>query len=54
MIKWALNGEELEEYRKYFGKVLIKYHKTFQQGCVKLGLVYNNLEVIDTDYCIKK
>ena len=52
IIKWDLNGEELEEYKKYFGKVLIKYHKTFQQGCVRFGLVCDDLEVIDTNYYI--
>lgn len=31
---------------------LIKYHKTFQQGCIKFGLVCDDLEIIDTNYFI--
>ena len=35
---------------KYFGKVLIKFNKDFQQGCVKYITVANRMEVIDTNY----
>ena len=26
----CFEGEELEEYKKYYGRVIVKYHKTFQ------------------------
>lgn len=26
----SFEGEELEEYKKYYGRVIVKYHKTFQ------------------------
>lgn len=45
-------GKELEQYKKYFGKVLIKFDKDFQQGCVRYGTVANKMEVIDTNYNI--
>lgn len=38
-------GEELEEYKSYFGRVVIKYRKTFQsQGCY-YGSICDDLEV---------
>ncbi|MGN0994787.1 MAG: GIY-YIG nuclease family protein [Butyricicoccus sp.] len=41
-------GEELEEYKKYYGRVIVKFHKTFQtQGCyfetVKDELIVNQI-----------
>ncbi len=35
---------------KYFGKILVKFDKDFQQGCVKYTTVVNRLEVIDINY----
>lgn len=43
-------GKELEQYKKYFGKILVKFDKDFQQGCVKYTTVVNRLEVIDINY----
>ena len=43
-------GREIEQYKKYFGKVLIKFEKDFQQGCVKYTTVANRMEIIDTNY----
>jgi len=40
----------LEQYKKYFGKILVKFDKDFQQGCVKYTTVVNRLEVIDINY----
>ena len=38
-------GEELEKYKSYFGRVVIKYRKTFQaQGCY-YGSICDDLEV---------
>lgn len=38
-------GEELEQYKSYFGRVVIKYRKTFQsQGCY-YGSICDDLEV---------
>lgn len=41
-------GEELEEYKKYYGRVIVQFHKTFQtQGCyygtVKDELIVNQI-----------
>ena len=47
-------GKELKQYEKYFGKVLIKFNKDFQQGCVKYITVANRMEVIDTNYNIEE
>ena len=30
----SYEGVELEEYRKYYGRVIVKFHKTFQSQCV--------------------
>jgi len=38
-------GEELEEYKSYFGRVVIKYHKTFQQQGRYYGEICDDLEV---------
>lgn len=35
----GFDGEELEEYKKYYGRVIIKYHKTFQTQ----GIYYKNI-----------
>lgn len=40
-------GEELEEYRKYFGRVILKYHKTFQTQCREYGSICDDLEVLE-------
>jgi len=39
-------GEELEEYRRYFGRVIIKYHKTVQTQGMYYNTVCNELEVL--------
>lgn len=39
------DGEELEEYKKYYGRVIIEFHKTFQTQGVKYLTVYDNLIV---------
>lgn len=46
----GFEGKELEQYKKYFGKVLIKFDKDFQQGCVRYGTVAYKMEVVDTNY----
>lgn len=38
-------GEEIEEYKQYFGRVIIKYHKTQQAMGMYYGDICNNLEV---------
>lgn len=38
-------GEELEEYKQYFGRVIIKYHKTQQAMGIYYKKIYNNMEV---------
>lgn len=43
-------GKELEQYKKYFGKILVEFDKDFQQGCVKYTTVANRMEVIDINY----
>ena len=30
----SYEGVELEEYKKYYGRVIVKFHKTFQAQCV--------------------
>ncbi len=35
----SFEGEELEEYKKYYGRVIVKYHKTFQTQ----GIYYKNI-----------
>jgi len=39
-------GEELEEYRKFFGRVIIKYHKQVQTRGMYYNTVCNQLEVL--------
>lgn len=39
-------AEELEEYRPYFGRVIVKYHKTTQAQCVYYNTVCGELEVL--------
>lgn len=39
-------GEELEEYRQYYGRVIIKYHKTAQTQGMYYETVCNDLEVL--------
>lgn len=38
-------GEELEEYKKYFGRVIIHYHKREQRSTRNFDLIYNDLIV---------
>lgn len=38
-------GEELEEYEPYYGRVIIKFHKTFQTQRIFYEKVYQQLEV---------
>lgn len=38
-------GEELEKYKPYFGRVIIKYHKTIQQQGRYYGEICDELEV---------
>lgn len=38
-------GEELENYKSYFGRVVIKYNKTFRQQGRYYGEICNELEV---------
>ncbi len=40
-------GEELEEYRQYFGRVIIKYHKTAQTQGMFYNTVCDELEVLE-------
>ena len=39
-------GEELEEYRQYYGRVIIKYHKAMQAQGVYYSTVRNDMEVL--------
>ena len=39
-------GEELEEYRQYYGRVIVKYHKTVQTQGMYYNTVCNELEVL--------
>ena len=41
------NGEELEEYSQYFGRVVIKYHKTAQTQGMFYNTVCDELEVLE-------
>lgn len=47
---WQIWNLIIKNSGKYFGKVLIKFNKDFQQGCVKYITVANRMEVIDTNY----
>lgn len=40
-------GVEIEEYRKFFGRVIIKFHKTFQTQGRNYGTVCDELEVLE-------
>lgn len=40
-------GEELDEYKKYFGRVIVKFHKKFQIQGIKYEAVYSDLEVLE-------
>ena len=40
-------GEELDEYRKYFGRVKIKYHRTSQTQGMFYNTIRNELEVLE-------
>ena len=40
-------GEEIAEYSKYFGRVIIKYHKTTQTQGMHYNTVYDELEVLE-------
>lgn len=39
-------GEEVEAYRQYFGRVVVRYHKTAQAQCVHYATVCDELEVL--------
>lgn len=39
-------GEELEEYRQYYGRVVVKYHKTVQSQGMFYSTVCSELEVL--------
>ena len=39
-------GEELEEYRQYYGRVILKYHKTAQTQGMYYSTVCDELEVL--------
>ncbi len=41
------DGEELEEYRKYFGRVVLKYHKTTQTQVRMYGSICDDLELLE-------
>lgn len=40
-------GEEIQEYRKYFGRVKIKYHRTSQTQGVFYSTVCDELEILE-------
>ncbi|MBQ8227744.1 MAG: GIY-YIG nuclease family protein [Clostridia bacterium] len=40
-------GEELSEYRQYFGRVIVKYHKTAQTQGMFYNTVCDELEVLE-------
>jgi len=39
-------GQELEEYRQYYGRVIIKYHKTAQTQGMYYSTIHSDLEVL--------
>ena len=43
-------GKELTQYKKYFGKVVLKFDKDFQQGCVRYSTVARRMKIVDTEY----
>jgi hypothetical protein len=40
-------AEDVTEYKKYCGRIIIKYHRTSQQGCRKAAGLINELEVLE-------
>lgn len=40
-------AEELEKYKKFYGRVILKYHKTVQMQVMYLGTVKDELEVLE-------
>jgi hypothetical protein len=42
----SYEGQELDEYSGLYGRVVIKYHKTFQSGTVNASTVLDDLEVV--------
>ena len=40
-------AEELEKYKKFYGRVILKYHKTVQTQVMYLGTVKDELEVLE-------
>ncbi|MGL4449637.1 MAG: hypothetical protein ACRDD2_03370 [Sarcina sp.] len=38
-------GKELDEYSGYFGRVVVKYHKTVQQQCRQYEKIQDELEI---------
>lgn len=40
-------AEELEKYNKFYGRVILKYHKTVQTQVMYLGTVKDELEVLE-------
>jgi hypothetical protein len=40
-------AEDVTEYKKYCGRITIKYHRTSQQGCRKASELINELEVLE-------
>ena len=41
----CFDGVELEEYKKYYGRVIVKFHKTFQTQCVYYKNILDDLVV---------
>jgi hypothetical protein len=39
-------GEGIDAFRPYFGRVVVKYHKTQRGQCFKAGTIMNELEVL--------
>ena len=39
-------GTELPEYSKYYGRIILSFHKTFQSAVVSKDTVWNELEVL--------
>lgn len=40
-------AEELEKYNKFYGRVILKYHKTVQTQVMYLGTIKDELEVLE-------
>lgn len=47
-VKGGINyeGEELEEYKPYYGRMIVKFHKKSQPQCRFYDKVYNEIEVV--------